>query len=126
MHVPFCVYTYLSNQMTAFKSKWFVGSSSISNVGSKYKALASDTLILHPPGNVSVQSANKKKTFVVVVLRTRKFVSRSILHFLRKSQTSQNPSSPWLGTVRTDGLQFNVHFVQSILHLQISTFRFLL
>lgn len=41
--------TYLSNQITAFKSKWFVGSSRSNKVGSKYKALAKETLILQPP-----------------------------------------------------------------------------
>lgn len=42
-------HTYLSSQITAFKSKWFVGSSNNNNVGSRYKALAKDTRILHPP-----------------------------------------------------------------------------
>lgn len=42
-------HTYLSNHITAFKSKWFVGSSSSKSVGSKNKALARLTRILQPP-----------------------------------------------------------------------------
>jgi len=41
--------TYLSSQMTAFRSRWFVGSSNNRRVGSRNKALARDTLIRQPP-----------------------------------------------------------------------------
>lgn len=41
--------TYLSNQMTALRSRWLVGSSNSSRVGSRNKALARDTLIRQPP-----------------------------------------------------------------------------
>ena len=41
--------TYLSSQMTAFRSRWFVGSSNNRRVGSRNRALARDTLIRQPP-----------------------------------------------------------------------------
>ena len=41
--------TYLSNQMTALRSKWLVGSSNNRSVGSTNKARAKDTRILQPP-----------------------------------------------------------------------------
>mmetsp|Transcript_27782 Transcript_27782/g.66136 ORF Transcript_27782/g.66136 Transcript_27782/m.66136 type:complete len:203 (+) Transcript_27782:1194-1802(+) len=40
--------------MTASKSKWFVGSSSMSNVGSMKSARANEILILQPPLNILV------------------------------------------------------------------------
>mmetsp|Transcript_34919 Transcript_34919/g.84510 ORF Transcript_34919/g.84510 Transcript_34919/m.84510 type:complete len:208 (-) Transcript_34919:1118-1741(-) len=40
--------------MTAFKSKWFVGSSNMSKVGSTNRARAKEILILQPPLNIFV------------------------------------------------------------------------
>lgn len=47
--IQWCNDTYLSSQMTAFRSRWFVGSSNNRRVGSRNKALARDTLIRQPP-----------------------------------------------------------------------------
>lgn len=46
--------SYLSSQMTALRSRWLVGSSSSSNVGSRNRARANDTLIRHPPEKLLV------------------------------------------------------------------------
>lgn len=42
-------HTHLSSQITALRSKWFVGSSSNNSVGSKNRARARDTRIRQPP-----------------------------------------------------------------------------
>lgn len=45
---------YSSNHKTAFKSKWFVGSSNNNISEFTNNALANDTLILHPPERFKV------------------------------------------------------------------------
>lgn len=114
-------HTYLSNQITAFKSKWFVGSSSMRRVGSIKRALQTKCFIIgierlvfftfqQPLTVVKVvhiyQTANcqvniyyhsAQSMFVIYCsLQLQQYLDHFYIHYLASDTLILHPPEKWL------------------------------
>ena len=80
----------MSSQITAFKSKWFVGSSSMRRVGSMKRALARLTRIRQPPENLFVD-LNKNIVHILLFSLQNLILNKNLIiwpdYFLLEAKT---------------------------------------